>query len=93
MAVDGPLHTTLAGLRNREVSPLAFASLLPNVDAFMAIDDEWAFDAMRALNANGDQGGRVRMQRRSAGCWRFAAIDRWTACAATLALDDRATSS
>jgi diaminopropionate ammonia-lyase len=49
VAVDGPLSTTLAGLRNREVSPPAFASLLPNVDAFMAIDDEWAHQAMRAL--------------------------------------------
>ncbi len=49
VAVEGPLSTTLAGLRNREVSPPAFASLLPNVDAFMAIDDVWAHDAMRAL--------------------------------------------
>ena len=49
--------TTLAGLRNREVSPLAFESLLPNVDAFMAIDDEWAFEAMRALDANGIKAG------------------------------------
>jgi diaminopropionate ammonia-lyase len=49
VAVDGPLDSTLAGLRNREVSPLAFDSLLSNVDAFMAIDDGWAHDAMRAL--------------------------------------------
>ena len=57
VAVEGPLQTALAGLRNREVSPLAFESLLPNVDAFMAIDDEWAFDAMRALYANGIKAG------------------------------------
>lgn len=57
VTVDGPLQTTLAGLRNREVSPLAFESLLPNVDAFMAIDDEWAFEAMRALDANGIKAG------------------------------------
>jgi diaminopropionate ammonia-lyase len=49
VAVEGPLNTTLAGLRNREVSTPAFTSLLPNVDAFMAIDDVWAHDAMRAL--------------------------------------------
>jgi diaminopropionate ammonia-lyase len=49
VAVEGPLSTTLAGLRNREVSPTAFASLLPNVDAFMAIDDGWAHEAMRRL--------------------------------------------
>jgi diaminopropionate ammonia-lyase len=57
VTVTGPLQTTLAGLRNREVSPLAFESLLPNVDAFMSIDDEWAFEAMRALDANGIMAG------------------------------------
>jgi diaminopropionate ammonia-lyase len=57
VAVEGALNTTLAGLRNREVSPMAFASLLPNVDAFMAIDDEWAFEAMRALNEGGIRAG------------------------------------
>jgi diaminopropionate ammonia-lyase len=49
VAVEGPLTTTLAGLRNREVSPSAFAALLPNVDAFLAIDDVWAHEAMRML--------------------------------------------
>jgi diaminopropionate ammonia-lyase len=53
VAVTGPLRTAMAGLRNREVSPLAFESLLPNVSAFMAIDDAWASDAMRALHAAG----------------------------------------
>ncbi len=49
VAVTGPLTTTMAGLRNREVSPPAFLSLLPNVEAFMAIDDAWANEATRAL--------------------------------------------
>jgi diaminopropionate ammonia-lyase len=49
VAVHGPLNTTMAGLRNREVSPTAFASLLPNVDLFMAIGDGWAHDATRML--------------------------------------------
>jgi diaminopropionate ammonia-lyase len=49
VTVEGPMDSTLAGLRNREVSPLAFESLLPNVDAFLAIDDGWAHDAMHAL--------------------------------------------
>ena len=49
VAVHGPLNTTMAGLRNREVSPTAFASLLPNVDLFMAIGDGWAHEAMRTL--------------------------------------------
>ena len=57
VAVAGPLNTTMAGLRNREVSPLAFESLLPNVDAFMAIDDPWSFDAMRELAAIGIRAG------------------------------------
>ena len=56
-AVDGPLSTTMAGLRNREVSPLAFNSLLPNVDAFVAIDDRWTFEAMRELHRAGIAAG------------------------------------
>jgi diaminopropionate ammonia-lyase len=49
VAVTGPLTTTMAGLRNREVSPMAFEALLPNVDAFMSIDDVWAHEAMRTF--------------------------------------------
>ena len=49
VAVTGPLTTTMAGLRNREVSPPAFEALLPIVDAFMSIDDVWAHDAMRTF--------------------------------------------
>ena len=49
VTVEGPLNTAMAGLRNREVSPLSFAALLPCVDAFLAIDDRWALDAMRAF--------------------------------------------
>lgn len=49
VAVAGPLTTTMAGLRNREVSPLAFEAVLPIVDAYVAIDDPWAHDAMRRL--------------------------------------------
>lgn len=49
VAVDGPLDTTMAGLRNREVSPLAFDALQPIVDAYVAIDDQWAHRAMRML--------------------------------------------
>jgi diaminopropionate ammonia-lyase len=59
VAVTGPLNTTMAGLRNREVSPPAFASLLPNVDAFMAIDDGWAHDAMRVLAHPADGDARI----------------------------------
>ena len=47
--VEGPLDTMLAGLRNREVSPLAFEAVRDIVDAYIAIDDRWAHDAMRRL--------------------------------------------
>jgi diaminopropionate ammonia-lyase len=50
VAVTGPLNTTMAGLRNREVSPLAFEAALPIVDAFMSIDDVWAHEAMKTLS-------------------------------------------
>jgi diaminopropionate ammonia-lyase len=48
-AVAGPLATAMAGLRNREVSPLAFNSVRSTVSAFLAIDDLWTLEAMRAL--------------------------------------------
>ena len=47
--VAGPLSTTMAGLRNREVSPLAFTAVRSTVAAFLAIDDVWAHDAMWTL--------------------------------------------
>ncbi|MGH9385057.1 MAG: diaminopropionate ammonia-lyase [Vicinamibacterales bacterium] len=49
VAVEGRLTTTMAGLRNREVSPLAFAALLPIVNSYLAIDDSWAHKAIRRL--------------------------------------------
>jgi diaminopropionate ammonia-lyase len=49
VAVTGALNTTMAGLRNREVSAPAFMALLPIVDAFMAIEDVWSDAAMRAF--------------------------------------------
>jgi diaminopropionate ammonia-lyase len=47
--VEGPLTTTMAGLRCGEVSPLAFDAVAPLADAYVAIDDEWTFAAMRRL--------------------------------------------
>lgn len=49
VAVTGALDTTMAGLRNREVSPTAFTALLPIVDAFLTIDDVWSDAAMRTF--------------------------------------------
>lgn len=53
VAVTGPLNTAMAGLRNREVSPLAFDSVRSTVAAFLAIDDAWTEQSMRHLNAAG----------------------------------------
>ncbi|MFN8062656.1 MAG: diaminopropionate ammonia-lyase [Vicinamibacterales bacterium] len=41
--------TTMNGLRCAEVSPLAWRGYRDVVDAFVAIDDDWTFRAMRAL--------------------------------------------
>ncbi len=47
--VQGPFPTAMGGLRAGEVSRLAFAAVHPHVRAYIAIDDEWSFGAMRAL--------------------------------------------
>ena len=41
----------MAGLRCGEVSRASFDTVLGSVDAYVAIDDRWAFDAMRQLAA------------------------------------------
>ena len=57
--VEGPLTTTMAGLRNREVSPLAFGPVRETVDGYLAIDDVWAHRAMRTLARPDDGDPRV----------------------------------
>lgn len=47
--VSGSLSTAMGGLRCGEVSPLAFEAARTIVSGYVAIDDEWAFDAMRML--------------------------------------------
>ncbi|MEZ5285236.1 MAG: pyridoxal-phosphate dependent enzyme [Vicinamibacterales bacterium] len=47
--VPGPFDTAMGGLRCGEVSPLAFEAVRPAVDAYVAIDEEWMEQAMRAL--------------------------------------------
>jgi diaminopropionate ammonia-lyase len=51
------LTTAMAGLRNREVSPLAFDAVRSIVSAFVAIDDVWSIEAMRALKSSGIAAG------------------------------------
>jgi diaminopropionate ammonia-lyase len=57
VAVTGELSTAMAGLRNREVSPLAFEAVRSIVSAFVAIDDVWTMEAMRALKSVGIAAG------------------------------------
>jgi diaminopropionate ammonia-lyase len=47
--LDGPLETTMAGLRCAEVSHAAWPIVAAGVDAFVTVDDEAAFDAVRRL--------------------------------------------
>ncbi|MBK9604981.1 MAG: diaminopropionate ammonia-lyase [Betaproteobacteria bacterium] len=49
VAVTGNLDTVMAGLACGEVSPLAWEILREGANAFAAIDDRYALDAMRAL--------------------------------------------
>ena len=48
-AVEGALTTTMAGLRNREVSPLAFNAVRDLVDVYLGIDDAWSHEAMKVM--------------------------------------------
>ena len=61
--MPGPFDTVMGGLRCGEMSPLAFPVRRESlVDAYVAIEDDWAFEAMRLLArpARGGPAGRVR---------------------------------
>jgi diaminopropionate ammonia-lyase len=47
--VAGPFDTTMGGLRCGEMSPAVFPAISSLVDAYVAIEDDFAFDAMRRL--------------------------------------------
>jgi diaminopropionate ammonia-lyase len=49
VVLPGPFDTTMGGLRCGEVSPAAFAAVLPLVNVYVAIEDDWTFEAMRRL--------------------------------------------
>lgn len=49
VTVSGSLETILGGLRCGEVSHIAWPALQRGYDAFLAIDDAWVREAMRAL--------------------------------------------
>ena len=48
-SVTGPFNTTMGGLRCGEMSPSVFPAVAALVDAFVGIEDDWAFEAMRLL--------------------------------------------
>jgi diaminopropionate ammonia-lyase len=48
-SVPGPFDTAMGGLRCGEMSPDVFPAIASLVDGFVAIEDEFAFDAMRQL--------------------------------------------
>jgi diaminopropionate ammonia-lyase len=54
--LNGPFDTAMGGLRCGEVSRAGFETVLSSVRAYIAIEDSWAFDAMRqmAAGAGGD---------------------------------------
>ena len=47
--LDGPFETVLAGLRCGEMSPMAFPAIQSLVDAYVAVEDAWAFEAVKVL--------------------------------------------
>ncbi len=49
--LGGPFETVMAGLRCGEVSRAAFASVQSIVDAYVAIEDQAAFNAIRRLSS------------------------------------------
>jgi diaminopropionate ammonia-lyase len=58
--VPGPFATAMAGLRCGEVSRAAFPAVLSSVSAYVAIEDERAFNAMRWLVAEADGDPAIR---------------------------------
>ena len=47
--VGGPFETIMGGLRCGEMSPIAFEVIRSIVDGYIAIEDQWAREAMRRL--------------------------------------------
>jgi diaminopropionate ammonia-lyase len=58
--LQGPFNTVLGGLRCGEMSPAAFDASHSLVDAYVAIEDDWAFEAIRLLAAGSGGDPEVR---------------------------------
>jgi diaminopropionate ammonia-lyase len=59
VVAEGVLDTVMAGLAAGEVSLLGWEVLNAGADAFLAIDDAWALQAMRRLAEGGDGDPRI----------------------------------
>lgn len=59
-ALAGPFDTTMAGLRCGEMSPDVFPAVSTCVDAFIGLEDDVVFEAMRALARPEDGSPAVR---------------------------------
>jgi diaminopropionate ammonia-lyase len=57
--VEGPFETLMGGLRCGEMSPDTFPAVSTLVDAFIGIEDDWAFEAMRRLARPVDGDARI----------------------------------
>jgi diaminopropionate ammonia-lyase len=56
--IDGPFTTAMGGLRCGEVSRAGFDTVLTGVKAYIAIEDHWAFEAIKHL-ATGSGGDPI----------------------------------
>jgi len=59
VVAEGALDTVMAGLAAGEVSLLGWEVLNAGADAFLAIDDDWALQAMRRLAEGRDGDARI----------------------------------
>ena len=59
VVAEGALDTVMAGLATGEVSLLGWEVLNAGADAFLAIDDDWALQAMRRLAEGRDGDPRI----------------------------------
>jgi diaminopropionate ammonia-lyase len=57
ISIPGPHRSVMAGLNCGTVSSIALPLLMQGIDAFVVVDDEGAFEAMRLLAADGIASG------------------------------------
>ncbi len=53
LSLEGAQHSIMAGLNCGTPSPIAWGPMVTGIDAYVAVDDEWAMEAMRTLAEDG----------------------------------------